>query len=466
MSHHDHEPINILNETTRFEKGNALFRVLTAAGIAACAGSFGAAMALGNGMQDFLQSWVIAVMFWLSIALGSLFFVLIQHLTHAGWSVTVRRLFEFVACALPLIGVLLLPVVILSGNLYEWVNPDDAMWHHEAGEVDQHAMAAGLSDQSGQSGQSGLHGEESTDGGASKIADAHTRHHEQHVHLVKSKSWYLWWPYFLARYIFAFVVLSLIAWWLFRKSTDQDLTGDPAITNKMEKRSAPSMFLFALCLTILAFDFLMSLDPAWYSTIFGVYYFAGCVVGSMGFMILLANFLKQNGVLAKAIHTEHYHDLGKLMFAFTIFWGYIAFSQYMLIWYGAIPEETAWYFMKASDDPTAWASGWNYLTLVLLFGHLLIPILGFMSRYVKRHGLGLIAWAVWMLCFHYLDLYWLVRPNFHPDAIPTALLPADILAWLGVGALVVGVVLKMTSDYRSCAIGDPRINESLAFENH
>ena len=461
-----HEPINILNETTRFEKGNGLFRVFTAVGIAASLGSVGAALALGqHGLQDWLQSWVMAVMFWCSIALGGLFLVLIHHLTHAGWSVVVRRLAEFAACTLPLLGLLALPLLVLSTNLYEWVDPSADQWAHHSAEGDQHAVAADASDEHPDAAPAGDGHDHGAHGEASAMS-THERHRAQHIHLLESKAWYLNVGFFIARIVFAFVVLSLIAWWLFRRSTDQDLTGDPKITNKMEKWSPPFMFLFALCLTILAFDLLMALDPAWYSTIFAVYYFAGCVVGSMAFLILLGRFLQANGVLKNAITTEHYHDLGKLMFAFMIFWGYIAFSQYMLIWYGSIPEETAWYYMKASDDPMAWTSGWNYVSFALLFGHLLIPILGFMSRYVKRNTAGLMFWAAWMLFFHYLDLYWIVRPNFYTTEIPVSLLAADALALIGVGGFVVGMVFKLSNEFRSCPIGDPRINESLAFENH
>ena len=158
----------------------------------------------------------------------------------------------------------------------------------------------------------------------------------------------------------------------------------------------------------------MSLEPAWFSTIFGVYYFSGAAVGFLAALVLAALVVQGSGRLTGTITAEHYHDLGKLLFGFVVWWGYIAFSQYMLIWYGNIPEETV-YYLKRQTGP------WAIVSLVLLFGHLLIPFLGMLPREVKRRRVLLGFWAVWLLAFHWLDMYWLVMPNLGGGRLPTCL---------------------------------------------
>ena len=157
----------------------------------------------------------------------------------------------------------------------------------------------------------------------------------------------------------------------------QDRSGLTVLTLRMERLSPVGLILLAGTITFAAFDFLMSLTPRWYSTIYGLYYFSGAMVGALASIILLAIALQAAGRLRNLVTVEHYHDLGKLLFAFVVFWGYMAFSQYMLIWYANLPEETEWYQPRNSGV-------WAVVSLVLLFGHLLIPFLGMMSRQIKR----------------------------------------------------------------------------------
>jgi hypothetical protein len=200
----------------------------------------------------------------------------------------------------------------------------------------------------------------------------------------------------------------------------------------------------------------MSLNPRWFSTIFGVYYFSGAVVGFLAAVILLAMSLQAGGRLEASITVEHYHDLGKLLFAFVIFWGYIAFSQYLLIWYANIPEETDWYLVRQ-------AGGWATVSLVLLFVHLLIPFFGLLSREVKRRKALLGFWAVWLLVAHWIDLYWLVMPSVAPAAPP--LRATDIGCLLGIGCLYLAAIFHAADGRALVPVGDPRLAESLAFEN-
>jgi hypothetical protein len=242
----------------------------------------------------------------------------------------------------------------------------------------------------------------------------------------------------------------------FRTSVRQDESGDPALTLRLERWSAPGMFLFAATLTFASFDLLMSTDPHWFSTIFGVYYFSGAVLGCFALLALTLILLQRSGRLSHAISPEHYHDLGKLLFAFLVFWGYIAFSQFMLIWYANIPEETAWYLRRHSEV-------WNPISLALVFGHFLIPFLLFLSRHPKRRALSLAVMAVWILVIHWVDLYWLVLPNLSPEAAPFGLM--DVALFVGMGGLFLAAAANRMRRHALIPLKDPRLGESLAFEN-
>ena len=224
----------------------------------------------------------------------------------------------------------------------------------------------------------------------------------------------------------------------------------------MEKLSAVALILFGLSVTFAAFDWLMSLEPHWFSTIYGLYFFAGAVVAFFAAIILAALALQRGGWLAQSITTEHYHELGKLLFGFIVFWGYMAFSQYMLIWYANIPEETGWYVDRQTGP-------WTAVSLVLLFGHLLIPFFGLLSREVKRRRILLGAWAAWMLVIHWVDLYWLIMPTFAPGHLPFG--PTDLCCMIAVGGPFLAGLLWSARGRALLPMKDPRLDESLAFEN-
>ena len=240
------------------------------------------------------------------------------------------------------------------------------------------------------------------------------------------------------------------------RSTEQDASADPALTQRMERFSPAALVLFAFTVTFASFDWLMSLEPAWFSTIFGVYYFSGATVGFLAAIILLAMLLQATGRLTSSITVEHYHDLAKLLFALVVFWGYIAFSQYMLIWYANIPEETSWYLVRQSGS-------WKWVSVVLLFGHLLIPFFGLLPREAKRRKAILGFWAGWLLVAHWLDLYWLVVPSLEAAGLRLGLIDAGCL--VGIGGVYFAGVLWTAGTRPLVPLGDPRLEESLAFEN-
>jgi hypothetical protein len=262
------------------------------------------------------------------------------------------------------------------------------------------------------------------------------------------------------------------------------------------------MIAFALTVTFASIDLLMSLNPHWFSTIFGVYFFTGCVLAGLISIALLAFWLQANGRLGNAVSKEHYHDLGKLAFAFVFFWGYIAFSQYLLIWYANLPEETQFY-MPRQIGP------WAFVSILLVLCHLFIPFVGLLSRHAKRRRIVLAFWAIWLLAAHWLDLFWLIMPSVFIQKIPQAvglapdaplpealklllaspqsvyqvaekhqafmsviespLQPSALFVVLGMTAWMGGLYLINTARLLNKAplipVGDPRLAESLAFEN-
>jgi hypothetical protein len=263
---------------------------------------------------------------------------------------------------------------------------------------------------------------------------------------------YLNFPFFLARAVLYFGVWAWLALRLSSWSARQDLDKDAGHTRKMRGISAPGMVLLGVTTTFAAFDWIMSLDPHWYSTIFGVYFWAGSIVGSLAAQTVLVILLRSVGVLNAAVTAEHLHDLGKLLFSFVIFWAYIAFSQYFLIWYANIPEETVWYARRLEG-------GWLGVALALVLGHFALPFVILLSRSAKRNSLVLGLVALGVLGFHYVDLYWQIMPQFLPHN--------PVIHWLD-GATLVAilatcglVVLHGMRRHPLIPVGDPQLEESL-----
>src|SRR5690606_4197072 len=235
----------------------------------------------------------------------------------------------------------------------------------------------------------------------------------------------------------------------------------PAATLRMARVAAPVTLLFALSITFASIDWIMSLDPHWFSTIFGVCYFAGGFMAAVAVLALLAMFLARQGYLREAITTEHYHDLGKLLFAFMVFWTYVNFSQYMLIWYANLPEETAFYAHRSEGN-------WRWLGTVLIVGHFLVPFAFLMSRHTKRNRVALAIAAVFMLVMHWIDMLYLVVPNWHPEGAhepgyhPHFL---DFTCWFGIAALIAGATINALRGAPLVPERDPRLAESLHFHN-
>ncbi len=378
-----------------------------------------------GGWKRFSFSYLVTYCSLLSMTLGCLFFVTVQHLTRAGWSVTIRRIAEIYAmCVLPMF-LLSLPIVIpvLMGQaiVYPWV---DSQW---------------------------LSG------------DAESFREIKNAFL--NKTW------FGVRVITYFVIWTMMAYSFFGKSLKQDKTADPQLSRQMQKSATWKMIIFAATLVFASFDFEMSLSPRWFSTMFPVYYFAGGVMSAFALIILTALLLQRSGRVTDEITVEHYHDLAKLTFGFIFFWGYIAFSQFMLIWYANLPEETFWFKHRMGESAS---KGWIYWSLLLLFGHLFIPFLGMMARTVRRNKTYLFFAAIYILAMHWVDHYWIIMPQYNVELGGTdATAPNPLtFSWLidvpcaiGMVGLYVSLFSFIAADRPLVPLHDPRLEESLNYRN-
>ena len=393
--------------------------------------------------ERFLRAYLVAFCFVLSLSLGGLWFVMLQHLTRAGWSVVLRRVAEGLVSNLGWIWIAFLPILIgaFTTDLYAWRHPEN---------------------------------------------DPVLLHKAVYFHPA----------FWIGRAIFYFGVWAILARFFVGRSVDQDETGDPKLTLRMQKIAAPAMILYAFTQTFAIIDWVMALEPHWFSTMFGVYFFSASCCGFFAAMILGCLLLQRSGRLTSLITPEHYHDLGKGLFAFGIFfWAYIAYSQYLLIWYANIPAETMWFMARQLGS-------WQGLSILLILGHFAGPFLILMSRWPKRWPRVLAVAAGWMLFMHYIDLYWLAMPSVPHELIASATTyeelaaayhtvevpgssPApgkpgltyqevyglrwhfvDIACLLGLLGLFVGGTAWGLREKSLIPEKDPRLHESLAFENY
>lgn len=385
-----------------------LQNICLAIGFCTLAGALLMSWQSDEGYERLSHAYLLSFCFYLSISLGALFFVILQHLSRARWSVVLRRQAEVLASVIPTLGimflVLVVPMLFGDASLYRW--NDEAVRETDI--------------------------------------------------LVQGKAPYLNAPFFAVRFVGYFLCWILMARFFMRYSLIQDSASDAQPTALMQKWSGPSMLAFSLTVNFAAFDWLMSLDPHWFSTIFGIYFFAGCAVAVFATMAIMSTLLQKQGFIKRAITTEHYHDIGKFLFGFMFFWAYIAFSQFLLIWYANIPEETVWFKHRQEH-------GWQYISLVLIFGHFVIPFLGLMSRHVRRNRKALIFWSFYLLLMHWFDLYWLIIPSTSPHAVSIGLY--ELLTFVGVGAIWLAAVARRMEGTRLVPTGDPHLADSLAFHN-
>ena len=275
--------------------------------------------------------------------------------------------------------------------------------------------------------------------------------------IVAHKRFFLNQPFFLVRLCVYLAVWSWLSYRYFRWSSEQDETKAVANTAAAQRFAPAAIILFALTLSFFAFDWLLSLDATWYSTIFGVYVFAQCALFQMAALILVVLMLRRSRLLGDAVNVEHFHDMGKLLFGWIVFWSYIAFAQFFLTWYSNIPDEVAWFHKRWDGNGGSWQS----VSVALVALHFFVPFWFMMSRNMKRRLPTLAAGASCMVVMHVVEVYWVILPNYGPLA-PNLV---DLGCLLGVFGIYLAAVLRGMVDYSLVAVGDPRIGRALDFEN-
>jgi hypothetical protein len=322
---------------------------------------------------SFFSAWLIGYLFWAGIALGSLSLILLHHLVGGNWGFVSRRVMEAATRTMPLLAVLLIPILFGIPQLYRWATPGAA-----------------------------------------------------HVQVLRDKAGYLNVPFFITRLVTYFVLWFVLTWILNKWSSEQDETASPDYIRRFRFLSGPALIVHVYAVTFLAFDLLMSLEPEWYSTIFGAIILIGQVLSALALCIACLMLLQDREPLAGFLNVSHFHDLGNLLFTFVIFWAYVSVSQLIIIWSANLPEEVRFYVRRSNN-------GWEYLTIFLAVFHFVVPFLILLNRFVKKRAQLLTAVALGIAFMRLVDLFWLVQPALYWKNEWISWL--DFVAPVGIGGL-------------------------------
>ena len=384
-------------ENSRFTGLSTLLGVIAVVALVLCVVG-----ALVNPHQ-FSYSWLFAFAFFFTLCVGCFFWIIVHYATDAEWTVVVRRQLENIAVLLGVLAIFFVPILLLRRHLYAWMVIPPG---HEAN--------------------------------------------------LDSKRAYLNFGFFLIRAIVFFGFFIVASQLLRRFSVRQDKDGNPQFTIWLRRVSFASLPLFALCLTFGAYDWMLSLNYRWFSTMFGVYIFAGAAGSSMALLVLVITALRQAGYLKDVVTVEHYHIMGKWMLAFCIFWAYIGFGQYMLIWYANMPEETQFFLTRNTQS-------WWALSMLLVIGRFFVPFAILLLRSIKKHPHQLSILAAWMVFMQMLDMYLVVLPALHGTGVHVSIW--DLLSLVAVGATLAFIYLRLLPRSSLFPVRDPRLVESLATVN-
>lgn len=349
-------------------------------------------------------NYLVAFAFMISIGVGALFLVALEYIAGADWSVPIRRVVEFFAAVTPLLAILVIPLLFNIGELFHWSHPE--------------AVA------------------------------------EDKV--LQGKAPYLNVTFFIIRVFVIIGLWSLFYLFFVRNSKKQDSNKDQKLTTINIRLSAIFIPIFAFSISIAAIDWLMSIEPHWFSTIFGVYFFSGTVVAALAAVTLATVLLKEHGYLHPAMTNDHLFSLGALMFAFVNFWGYIAFSQYMLIWYADLPEETFWFLQK-------WEGSWVIFSIALIIIHFVVPYVTLLSQPSKMDPKRLKFISVWLLFAHLFDIFWLVMPEMETMSDGYLFSWIDLVFPIAVVGLIILVFNYKAKKENLVPIGDPKLQRGLDF---
>jgi hypothetical protein len=422
-------------------------------------GLAGAAFGYTVNPDRFAFSYLFAFFVPLSLALGSLFFVMVQFVTKASWGVTVRRVAELFMKPMPIFAVLVIPLVFLLPHLFPWLgakhpaaDPQTSAAADSAGKP--HAEPSPVEEARGNPAKEPAAMRDLPVPNARRMDRAEENAEKA---IVVHKAFYLNKKFFLGRLIAYLLLWSWLAQRFFGWSSQQDKTRALENTVAAQKFAPVGLMIFGVTLTFFAFDWFLSLNATWYSTIFGVWFFAQSALFNMASVIVMTLLLRRSGLLGTAVTVEHYHDLGKLLFGWIVFWSYIAFAQFFLTWYSNIPDEVAFFHQRWHDN----GGTWKGVSLLIVAMHFFVPFWFLMSRNVKRRLPLLATGAVCMMVMHVVEVYWVVMPNLGPLA-PSWI---DLTCLVGLVGVYVAFVLREMESYSLVAVGDPRLVRALEFEN-
>jgi len=373
-----------------------------------------AACAVGAFLSPgaFYRGYLFGYVFFTGLSLGCLAIVMLHHLTGGAWGIPIRRMLESGTRTLPLLAVLFLPIAFGMKHLYSWARPEEV------------------------------------------AKDA----------LLQAKDAYLNVPFFLARSVFYFGVWIAIAYFLNRWSLEQDRGGSPALTRKLQLVSAGGLVAYGLTMTFASIDWVMSLEPHWFSTMYGVLYIAGQALNALAFVTAALVILSRQAPFAGYVRSSHFHDLGKLLLAFVMFWSYVAFAQYLIIWAGNLPEEIPWYLRRLSG-------GWGWIGAALILLHFALPFLLLLPEGANRNPRILASVAALVVLMRFVDVYWLVRPIFtqagaSPGTARFKLHWLDLAAPIAIGGVWLAVFLWQLEERPLLPVNDPEFAKALAHADH
>jgi hypothetical protein len=350
--------------------------------------------------EQFFRSYLLAFVFWLGFPLGCAAFLMVHHLTGGFWGLPIRRPLEAGTRTLPLLTVLALPLLLGLGRLYSWTHSD---------------LVA---------------------------ADA----------ALKFKQPYLNLPFFLIRNVIYFAVWWALVRRLNRWSDEQDRTGDPILATRLEAMGGPGLVLYGLTVTFFSIDWIMSLEPHWFSTIFGLILMVLQVLGALALVILVAGLLSEHEPLANAITPDRLNDLGNLVLTFVMLWAYLSFSQFLIIWAGNLIKEIPWYVTRVEG-------GWAIVALLVIFFSFAIPFYLLLMRSIKRRVATMAILCGALIVINFVDVYWLVAPAFERTGPRFYLL--DFLLPVGMGGIWVGVFVRQLKSRPLLPPHDPRFEGAL-----
>ena len=350
--------------------------------------------------QQFFQSYLFAYMFWIGLAVGCLAILMMQYLTGGGWGIILRRVLESATRTLPLMLLLFVPLLFGLHRLYIWTNSQTV------------------------------------------ASDSLLQHKQPFLNL----------PFFLIRALVYFTSWFIFATLLNHWSRAQDATGEPRNAWWLEHISGPGLFVLSVTLSLAMIDWVMSIEPKWYSTIYAVGYLAGEGLAAFAFSIAVVLLLAKRRPFVDVIKPKHWRDLGNLLLAFTMLWAYCAFSQYLLIWSGNLRDEITWYLPRKTG-------GWGWIAIILIIFHFFVPFFLLLSRDVKETRLVLLSVAGLIFLLRFVDIYWLVGPAFSPFHFTISWM--DLAAPIGIGGLWLAYFSAQLTKRPLLPLNDPYAEEAL-----